>query len=302
MLKVVDLSGKSFPPEFLAVLPTHCVCGAETEITESLTILICPNKQCLEKAVQRMTALLKDIGVKNMGESKCRKFLEAFDLTNAYAIFMYEPKEDGVMFPGCSMDFSLDIVAQVDEKRKMLLWEFLKIGNMPGIRDSARRLAANYDNLEELLDDVEAGGVPFVQELLSIKGRPTNSGSEFAEDADESVSVKAIDVFHTLMAFKADLLQAVSYVDIITVSTETLNICISTAVGEPYKSKTDFITQMNNRYGSKIHLNFLSAVTKDCNYLIWSKQGSATNKVEKAEKYGIEILTGAEFEKLLSNM
>jgi len=301
MLRVVDLTDSNFPQEFLDVLPVKCVCGANNEITESLTILFCPNKRCIEKAVQRLVAMLKDLGVKNMGEAKCRKFLEHWGLVNPYAIFMYEPS-DGVLFTGASKDFSEEIYTQINDKRSMLLWEYIKVGNLSGIRDSARYLAADYNSLEDFYDDVEAGGIARVQDLLSIKKRPSNSAVSFEDEEDNSVSVKAVDVYDTLMSFKEDLLSAVEFVKIIEVNTQMLNICISTAVGAPYESKTDFVTQMNNRYGSKVHLNFLSAVTKDTNFLIWSKQGSPTSKVEKANKYGVEVLTGAEFEKYLKSL
>ena len=81
-----------------------------------------------------------------------------------------------------------------------------------------------------------------------------------------------------------------------------MNICISTAVGAPYKSKQDFVAQMNARFSDKVHLNFLGSVTKDCEYVVWSKEGAPTSKVKKAEKYGIPVLTGAEFEAMLQGM
>lgn len=311
MLLVEELSSSNLPQEFIRTLPTHCdICEEPNEITESLTILRCTNKKCPEKAVQRLVTLLADLGVKNMGESKCRKFLENFGTTNPYAIFMYEPDVDGALFDGCSMDFSEDMFEQLDKKRKMLLWEFVRIGNLPGIRDSARHLLVGYEDLEEFYDDLEAGGISFVQSRLSIKGKKTSNDSFFdTDDLDDeddllsqSLSIRAVEIYSTLLYFKDELLEAIEAVEIISISTPIINICISTAVGAPYSSKPDFVAKMNDLFSHKIHLNFLKAVTKDCHYLIWSKQGAPTNKAEKAGKYGIPIVTGSEFEAILEAM
>lgn len=318
MLAVEELKTSSqLPKEFLDTLPSRCeACGQLTEITESLTMLRCSNLFCIEKSVQRMVAMLKDIGVKNMGESKCRAFLEHFNSTNPYIIFMYEPDEDGPLYEGASMDFSYAIFDQIDQRRNMLLWEYVKIGNLPGIRDSARKLFANYDSLDEFYDDLEHGGVDFVQEQLSIKGKTSNVLEE------DGVSVRAVDIYNTLVLFKEDLFFAYDprYVDIKRLDTRVINICISTAVGRPYASKQDFVSQMNNQFGHKVHLNFLSSVTNDCEFLIWSKEGATTNKVKRAntinekrrlkniesgvseDKGLIRIMTGEEFRGYLEQL
>lgn len=304
MLKVKDLDSSTLPKAFIDVLPKTCdICGEDTEITESLTMLCCPNPRCLAKVTQRLLALLNDLGIKNMGESRCEKFLRHFGVTNPYAIFMYE-LSDGTLFDGCGMEFSESIFDQVDAKRDMLLWEFIKIGNLPGIRDSARHLFMDYEDLEEFYDDLEAGGIPFVQDRLGIVGKKAKVDKDgFYDDDDDSepVSVKAISIYDTLLEFKQDLFDALPFVNIISVN-KFINICISTAVGAPYKSKADFVQQMNAKFSDKVHLNFLGSVTKDCEYLIWSKEGAPTNKVQKANKYGIPILTGTEFESLLESM
>ena len=69
MLLVSDLQESSFPSEFLECLPNCCTsCGAPNEITETLTMLRCSNQRCIEKSVQRLVALLRDLGVKGMGD------------------------------------------------------------------------------------------------------------------------------------------------------------------------------------------------------------------------------------------
>ncbi|MNV51426.1 hypothetical protein D3C71_1434740 [compost metagenome] len=278
-------------------------------------MICCPNKSCLSKGVQRLVALLKDLGIKNMGESKCRKFMQNFGITNPNVIFMYEPT-DGVLYEGCSESFSMDIYKQMNTVRSMLLWEYVKVSNLPGIRDSARKLFSNYNTLEDFYDDMEEGGIAFIQSLLSIKGK---EGIDDFED-ESAVSVKATAVYDTLTYFKDSLLEAVEYVKIKQITTKIVNVCISTRVGEPYGSKKEFVTKLNNDFESKIHLNWLQSVSNDCEFLIWAKTGSITNKVQTVERINekrrkknresgiaedsglIQIMTGTEFYNYVSEL
>lgn len=319
MLLVSELSPVTFPIEFLNVLPQECdKCGYETEITETLSMLRCSNPNCGEKGVQRMIAMMDDLGVKGMGASRCRSFLDFYEITNPYSIFLYEPS-DGVLYDGASMDFSEGIFEQIDSRRDMMLWEYVKIGNLPGIRDSARKLFTDYDSLESFYEDIEDGGIDFVRQLLDIKGKMVERDNYF-DDVDDVVSVKAVAVYNTLIAHKEDLLEAIEYVNIKQLGTETVNICISTAVGYPFSSKSDFVRQMNDRYGNKIHLNFLGSVSNAIEFLVWSKEGSMTSKVRKVNSINekreedniregrpqdeglIQIVTGIEFEDFLSSL
>lgn len=298
MMKVIDLEGSALPQQFLDVLPTECpTCGADTLITETLTQLSCSNPYCLEKATQRLVMLLKDLDIKSLGDSKCRQFLEYFDVTNPYAIFMYEPT-DGVLYEGASPSFSDKFYMQLsDAKRTMTLAEYVKIGNLPGIRDSAYKLFGEYDSLDEFYDDMESEGILFVQDLLGIKREEEPDGW-----GDDPVSVRAVAIYNTLIDFKEELYEALDFVNIKLLDTPVINICISTAVGFPFKSKASFVAEMNEQFGDKVHLNFLGSVSKNCDFLIWSKEGGKTSKVRKAESLDIEILTGSEFRDYLESL
>lgn len=332
MILVKDLNPNVFPQEFLDVLPHTCeTCGAPTQITETLTSLECSNPRCLEKSVQRMVTMLKDIGVKDMGEAKCAKFLTYWDILNPYAIFLYEPS-DGPLFEGASEDFSERIYDALQEKTHMLLWEYIKIGNLPGIRDSARKVFADYDDLDTFYQDLEVGGIKFIQEALGIKGKNEEeldelelsmfepydylvpSDEDVKEIEDMGISIKALKTYNTLMQFKEDLFEAIEFVDIKKLETPVLNIVISTSVGSPFKSKQDFVNQMNSMYSHKVHLNFLSSMSNEVDFLIWSKEGAPTSKVNKAYKINekrnadpngkpeIPVMTGLEFQDYLEEL
>lgn len=303
MLLVKDLGASTLPKEFVDLLPTHCSCGAETAITPTLSTLYCPNPFCLDKGIQRMVTMLRDdtagvdgSGVKNMGEARCREFLQHFGVTSPYSIFMYEPDQDGVLYPGCSMEFSESIFEQLKPCRDMLLWEFVRMGNLPGIRDVAHSLFSGFDSLEDFYEQLDEEGSAWIMELLGIKGKQDNSGADI-------VSVRALAVYETLVTFKEELMDAVTYFNIRTLDTPTINVCASTSVGGGYKNKQAFINAMNATYESKVHLNFFKTLKSDVDVLIWSKEGSPTKKVEKVEtmnmkKYLQNVATQIELARL----
>ena len=287
LVKELELSGK-LPQQFIDILPKVCPdCGADMVISDTLKELSCENPYCKGKVAQRMTAMLVDMGVKNMGESRCLKFIEETGLNYPSAILQWEPKFGDI--GDLSEEFLSGIKKQIDEHRTMMLWEYIKYSNIPYLRDTARELFKEYNDLKQFYAIMESKGdaaVVFIQEILGIK----ESGV---------LSVRALNIYQSLVIYKEELLEGLKYVNII-VPDKTLNICISTSVGQGYANKADFANQMNQRYGNKCHINFLSTVTKNCDYLIWSKIGAPTSKVKKANSYGIPILTGAEFEDMLA--
>lgn len=287
LVKELGLNRK-LPQQFIDILPKVCPdCGADMTISDTLKELSCENPYCRGKVAQRMTAMLIDMGVKNMGENRCLKFITETGLNYPSAILQWEPKFGAI--GELSEEFLTGIKKQIDEHRTMMLWEYIKYSNIPYLRDTARELFKEYNDLKQFYNIMESKGdaaVVFIQEILGIK----ESGV---------LSVRALNIYQSLVIYKEELLEGLKYVNII-VPDKTLNICISTSVGQGYANKADFANQMNQRYGNKCHINFLSTVTKNCDYLIWSKIGAPTSKVKKANSYGIPILTGAEFEDMLA--
>lgn len=287
LVKKLALNNK-LPKQFIEVLPTICPdCGADMVISDTLKELSCKNPYCKGKVAQRMTAMLIDMGVKNMGESRCLKFIEGTGLTYPSAILQWEPKYGDI--DDLSTEFLSSIKAQIDKHRKMMLWEYIKYSNIPYLRDTARELFKEYHDLEQfykLMENKGDGAVLFIQDILGIK----ESGV---------LSTRALNIYTSLTMYKEELIEGLKYVDII-IPNKTLNICISTSVGAGFTNKADFANQMNLRYGDVCHINYLTAVTKNCDYLIWSKVGAPTSKVKKANSYGIPILTGEEFEEMLA--
>lgn len=318
MLVVSELSEVVFPKQFLDTLEHECpTCGHDNMITETLTKLVCPNPYCTDKLAVRMKTMLADLGVKNMGESRCRKFFDTYELTNPYAIFALEPYEGDLAFEGASEDFSISLYESLNLVREMTLWDYVKIGNMPSLRDSSLALFSNYATLEDFYDEFESedGGVAMVQRLLGIQKENDEEldvedigDVDLLEDEEKEgltfngYSLKALKVSHTLKTYKEDLFEYLEFIEFKRTDLPVINLTISTSVGEGYSSKVDFINKMNRKFTGKAQINILSSATKKTDVLIWSGVGAPTSKVQKIRKYNMEYEQSGEYDKIIPIM
>lgn len=325
----------TLPKEFLSVMPETCpVCGSVMEVNEGLTELRCTNSVCPSKLTTRMVKMFESLGVLGMGASRCAGIVKHYAATSPYIIFKIchrdgtfdtfydyyqivlkdvkaQPiicdstdavavvneftdflKANGLSKDDCKLQHirlsdsvAQGIVEQVNKARTMLLYEFVKFGNYEGLQSSAAQLFKDYTSLDAFYADFDKGGVDFIKQKLDIK-------------QDNVVSIRAESIYSTLQSARAELYEYIDYIDL-RETQKVMNICISTAVGAPYKNKADFIKQMNDKYGEKCYLNMLGSVSKKCEYLVWSKQGAATSKVEKATALNIPIMTGVEFDEMM---
>lgn len=281
-----DGSVYTFPQEFLDCLPEKCSCGGDLQINETLTALTCVEPHCINKVVQRTVSMLSHLGVLGMGEAKCRDFFSRIPFRSPYVLFAVNPDKDYATFEGViSRDFLAQIVRQLNEKNTMTLAEYIKLGFFPGIQDSAFKLFKDYSDINQFYADFDAGGGKFIAGLLGL--------------SEDSRSV--YETARTLSLFRSDIIQGVQFVHIKT-SVKSLNVCISTAVGGRWKTKNDFVHDMNNLYGDKVYLNYLNSVTKTCDFLILADKTATTNKAEKARKLNVPIYSGDEFEEYLKNL
>ena len=289
-----EVSG--LPEEFLMELPAACEdCGFPTEITEALTMLYCSNPRCIEKVVQRVVAIALKLGIKGLGESMARGFLTKYQLDNPLIIFAYE-LSDGTFTDSCSVAVSEKIYNQIQSCNKFLLWEYVRVANLPHIQDCAQPIFSGYSSIEAAFADIEQGGVAFIAKKLGVGGVPSG------------VSVRAAQVYTTLIQFKQDLIEPLESINIIdTASVDLIKVAISTSVGAGFASKESFVAYVNERFAGRVYIEFMSSVSKNIGFLVWSKTGSPTSKVDKvcrlqSQGYDIKILTGVEFVEHLDSL
>lgn len=318
---IYNMEGQ-LPDMFLESLPTDCFdCGSPIEISDVLTGLHCSNPRCRSKVAQRLFALCKNLGVKDLGKKRAENFIYNFGIENPLLIFAYEPDSDGAMGDGISLEMSNKIMSQFNGKKNFTLTEYVRVANLPFLQTSCVSIFGDYDSLYDAYADIEQGGVEFIRDKLDIKKGSIEIGEETTD-----VSIRALKVYETLMLYKDDLFQALPFVNIIEVNKQNtdgdssliyLKAVCSDEVGYPFKTKNDFYATMNNLYPD-VHVEFLQAVTKNIDYLVWAGADGKTparytNKVKKVEGWNkafketgkgkeIPIVTAMEFQSILEGL
>lgn len=286
-----DYEQLNLPYKFVSLIPDTCpTCGGIMAISETLTGLHCENSRCQDKLVMRIKAICNDLGILGFGESTIEKFIEYYGITNPLNIFALRPGMD--ISDEVSEKVSANIIEQIENKRTFMLWEYIKIANIPHVQTSAMQIFKGYSSLEQAYEDIEDGGVRFIQNKLGIY----NEGE---------LSLRAMKIYESLMEYKEDLLECVVEVNIIDISgVKELNVVCSDQVGNGFGKKSEFYTYVNNTFSDKVHVNFLSSVTKNIDYLVWAGADGTparyTSKVKTVENWNakgsnIPIVTAQQF-------
>jgi len=271
-----DYNRYGLSERFVDILPSFCEeCGSPLAISETMTGLHCSNPRCKDKLIMRIRAVCRDLGILDFGESTISKFIDYYGVTNHLNFF--DLREGMILSDEVSDKVSEKVIEQVVRKKDFLLWEFVQVANLPCIQTSARKIFQGYNNLTEAFDDIEEGGVDFIQKKLGIM-------------KEDTVSLQAMKIYTTLMEFKDDLLEGEECVNIISIEgKKELNVVCSDQVGGNFHKKSEFYAYIKDTYGDRVHVNFLSSVTKNIDYLVWAgADGSParyTSKVQKVERY-----------------
>lgn len=294
-----DFGKYGLPERFVEVLPSECPeCGSPMEISEVMTGLHCSNPRCKDKLIMRIKAICRDLGIVDFGESTISKFIDYYGITNHLNFF--DLQKGMILSDEVSYKVSEKVIDQVVRKKDFLLWEFVQVANLPYIQTSARKIFQGYKNLMEAYEDIEEGGVAFIQKKLGFT------------DKEDIVSIQAVKVYTTLMEFKDDLLEGEECVNIISIEgKKELNVVCSDQVGGRFHKKNEFYEYVNSTFADKVHVNFLSSVAKSIDYLVWAgADGSParyTSKVQKVERYNekgsnIPIVTAEQFIKEMERL
>lgn len=286
-----NYSNYGLPERFANCLPEYCdACGAPMEISETLTGLHCSNPRCKDKMVMRVKALCGDLGLLTFGERNIEKFLDTYSIDSPMDIFGLQK---GSPVYDVSQKVVDCLVDQLQAKKKMLLWEYVMYSNIPFVRTSARKIFQGYEDIKTAIKDIEFGGVPFIQKKLGVSGD------------ENGLSVQAIKVYNSIMEYKEDLIKGCEYIEIVRLgSVKELNVVCSDQVGGRFSKKAEFYAYVNNTFADKVHVNFLPAVNKGIDYLVWAgADGSPARETSKvravwgynAKGANIPIVTAEQF-------
>lgn len=184
----------------------------------------------------RLYCLLGDLGIDILSVDECIKFLKKFDTFNPYSILLYNPKVDGKLFDDCEDGVSEHIYSEINKKRGMLLWEFMKLGHFDNLSVSAEKLFKNYNSIAQFYKDLNEGGISFIQDLLL-------EDTEF--DEKSGICVDAVLIYETFVYYKEDIEAGIKGV-VILKPERTFSVLFANNVTE-YKSNVDFLYAVNRQ-------------------------------------------------------
>lgn len=282
--------------DFVDTLLFDCpFCGFETVISESLTRLSCSNPRCPSKIIQRIKAILKQIGVKGLGESGIADFVDTHDVSSPVEIL----NASAYTLIGSAVPSSVgeSIKAQISEfieSRPLSPAEILQLCQIPNVSTQrSKALMEGYATVEDAMKDFTEYGPSLVDDRL----RPSAN--------DNCITASSVLIYDSLMSFSDDILLAASLVHQLDASKVIeATVVVSDAPGEPFKNKPDFYDACRERL-PQYHFTFASSLSrKNTDALIWAGADGSharyTSKVRSAEKYNasggtIPILTGEQF-------
>lgn len=268
--------------DVLECIPDTCpVCGSEIVFTDSLKQVYCVNKQCQLKIAARLESMAKAMKADGWGESTCLSVVQHFGLISPYQVFVIG--ERGFECPEVA-GFEKKIASICDpEKRKVRLWEVVRLAGIPSIETIAFKIFDGFSNLAEAYEKISTLQVPFIAERLGLKNADT--------------SVMAVSVYNTLMEYKDELLFGETKFDVQIPTGEKLIIAITGGV-HGYKNKSEFIQFINRRYKGHVNAILVNSVTSQVNVLI-ADADTSSNKYKtatrmKAKGSPIEIMSSKE--------
>lgn len=277
MILVKEINQELFPTEFLNYLPLICdSCGSDTEIIESLSYLQCSNPYCISKVGYRMWLLLNDLGINSLTVDECICFMKEFETTNPYSILLYNPNNDGELFDGYGIEKSIELYKELNKKRGMLLWEFIKIGNFDGLNDSVEKILKTYTDLYSFYSELSEGGIGFIQNLLL-------EGVDIEKD---SICVEAVLIYDVFISNKEDILEGLAGVVVIKPE-YSLGVLFANNITK-YSSNKDFLSEINQTLKNKIYLYPLNMLSDSVSLIYWDDMGlNVSNSIveEVNQKY-----------------
>ncbi len=245
----------------LDCIPETCECGAPIEFTDSLRQIYCSNPRCLYKVASRLEAMAKDMKADGFGESTCITLCREFGIVSPYQVFLLEKSvANGAVSTVPAFAKKVANICDMS-KRRVKLWEVVKLAGIPNVGTIAYKIFDGYENLTAAFNDIEKGQVPFIAEKLGLKN---------AENG-----VMAVNVYNTLIEYKQEILFGETQFEIYKPEGKTLYIAITGGV-QGFRNKSEYIQYINNRYPGKVNAMLMNSVTSQVDILIADGDSSSS--------------------------
>ena len=227
--------------------------------------ICCTNKQCPEILLQRLLASVRSIGIERLGEPTLRKLIKTLNVTSLKDIFNLK-YEDLLRIEGFKEKSASNMIKEIDKARKVSDYQVLAALNIPGIGPNVAKMILKHYSLDELRNISE-------EELSEING----IGPERA-----AWIVKILDEQSDLLD---DILSGVTiqYTDRNGTEETKPKICFTGKMPE----QRSYYEKLAAEHGYEP----VKTVTSDLSLLVMNDTSAGSSKKNKAEKYGVKIVS-----------
>lgn len=242
----------------------YCPCCKSKLKIESPEIM-CINKDCFETNLRKLYYSIRSVGIDYVGLPKLRKIVTSLNIKNLYD-FMQLTRTD-LLGIGIGDKNSLIIAEEINKVKTINDYQFLTCLNINNVGTEVSKLILEKYSIEDLLklNDAEC--------LTSING----IGKQIANNIYQYIKENYDYIVNLRSLF------------FINKSVETMygTVCFTGQMENPRKYYEDI--------ASKNNLKPVNSVSKDLTLLVVADINSNSSKMQKAKKYGIDIITVEDF-------
>lgn len=244
-----------------------CPCCGSNLIIE-LPEIMCSNENCKEKILRRLLFSIRSIGVDGIGIPTVTKIFNALNIDNLYD-FLQLNRID-LMKIGFGEKTANNIVDAIRKSKIVKDYQFITCLNISDVGDEVAKLMLSEYSIEDLML------IKNVNDLTKIKG------------VGEKTANKVIEFFKNNLQY-AIMLRSWFQIELNNNKENDTNgtVCFTGAMEQPRKYYEEIAHNKN--------LNPINSVSKDLTYLVVADMNSNSSKMQKAKKYGINIITVEEF-------
>ena len=264
--------------------PTNCpVCNSELAHEEGLVALKCHNPLCPEKVKRQIAYFVSRdaMNISGLGDKIVEKFIELGKIKTIVDIYSLEKYREELENLEKMGQKSVDnLINSIESSKNRDFSKVLYALGIPFVgKFNANLLTKTFKNIENLKNQS-------IENLLAVKGigdKVAVTVNTFLNDEDNWKIIT--DLKNIGLQFAVDETNSEEIADNPIKDKNFL------ATGKLQKYKRNDIKDIILSKGG----NYLSAVSKNLDFLIAGEK--AGNKLEKAEKLGVRVLTEDEFEK-----
>lgn len=257
-------------------MPTVCpVCGAELVISDNHKQLTCSNDFCKSKFSGRISKWTEKLQIMELGLTTIETLYDAGIFATISDLYKIDYKKLASL-DGFSKRSADIIKAQIDAHKQATLAQFISGYNIAGVGEKIVQRIIDAKKLDTF-DDFIACSDFTCEGVGDITARKLRKG---------------LDIFEN------DMRETLKYVQILVPkapvagSLNGKSFCFTGAAARPRKELWELV----EKNGGIVHEN----MKKDTNFLITNDLSNSSNKIKKAQKFNIKILTEQEFYDLLN--